>query len=274
MGTGGQDRVVEVTMTFPTLRPRRLAALLSIGLFVAGIPFVTRQAGAVRASIVVLDARLAGGFAPASSSFGAVPLHLVTDTQHFSTIGVASEFGRSMLQPVTVSPIRATTLRRIDKLAKAAGLTGATIDWGIPPTADVPELQVQYRGRRHSIASWGVGEELLNPTQRAARRKVAELLAALPNDGTVFKPSRVVLAVQLADPSAVANGAPAPQLKDWPADAEDISSSGGCMIITTKSGIAALTSANAFTQFRKSAKTWQVFGRPMLPGDKGCGPSA
>jgi hypothetical protein len=177
-----------------------------------------------------------------------------------------------MLAPVLVGPVSSKALRQIDQLAKAAGLDRTKNDWGLPPTADVPALQVTYRGRTATIDSWGVGESALKPAQRAARRKVAALLKELPTAAvTPSAPTQVVLAVRLADPKAQPEGAPAPTVKNWPAGAEDISSSGGCMFITSTAGIAALTSADATTQFRRSGKTWQVFGRPMLPGDRGCG---
>jgi hypothetical protein len=261
------------SITFPRRRFAAFAVAGAVATVATVVPLASPSADAVRATAVVLDVRLTGGFAPAYTDFRAVPVHVVTDRQHFTPMATTAEFPGPMLAPFEVSPVTRSTLRQIDKLAEAAGLRGKVVDWGLPPTADVPELRVTYRGRVQSIASWGVGEELLTPKQREARRKVAALLGSLPTKaGTTFKPVRVVLAVQLADPSAVPNGSPAPEVKDWPTAAEDISSSGGCMMITSPSGIAALTVAKSTTQFRRSAKTWQVYARPLLPGDRGCGP--
>jgi hypothetical protein len=258
-----------------SLRPpkKRLATAAAAVVIVSAVPMITRKANAVQAKpTVVLDVRRNGGFAPAFTDFRAVPEHLVTTTMHYLPGPSSESFPGPMLVPVLTSPVSASTVKKIDALAKTAGLTRTKNDWGQPPTADVPNLDVTYRGRQQSIASWGVGEEALTPAQRSARKKVAALLAALPTKAaTPFKPTSVVLAVRLAEAEVIPSGLPAPEVKDWPAAAEDISSSGGCMIITSKSGIAALQAVDGGTQFRKNAKTWQVFARPMLPGDRGCG---
>lgn len=57
---------------------------------------------------------------------------------------------------------------------------------------------------------------------------------------------------------------------DWPVDAGPITAASGCVVVRAPSVVKLLSSARANALFRSAGKTWEVFARPMLPGDSGC----
>ena len=269
-------------MVFPrTLRLRTTLRSWAIvaappALAVAGAMVVAPPAlNAVASSppTMVLEVRAAGGFAPQFTDFRAVPTVLITsDRRSFTPAPVPAVFPGPMLQPVNVTTLSRAAVSRIDRLARAANLDKRGVDWGVPPTADVPELVVSYRGRVTRIASFGVGEERLTTRQRAARKKVADLLASLPSDApsTAFAPTAVVVAARLSDPALISPDLPKPQTVDWPVDAEPITAPSGCVVVRAPAAVKLLSSARANGLFRSAGKTWELYARPMLPGDPGC----
>ena len=144
---------------------------------------------------VIITMISVGGFIGGENvDFHQVPLHsAVADGRHFTRVVAPSISGdRPMLVPVRVETLAAADLKKLDRLARAAGLAHAKTDFGIPNTADVPDLLVLYRGQATKIRSYGIGEEVLPKAQRARRAKVEALLTFLTarpmkTMGTVFR---------------------------------------------------------------------------------------
>jgi hypothetical protein len=228
------------------------------------------------ATVTILTVGRFGGFVPQGYDQRSNEEHIVrSDGQHYSPGPVPSIYPGPALSPVLVDQLTKPQLAELDRRAKAAGLDRPSTDWGIPNTADVPNLVITYRGRVHSIPSFGVGEGSLSKQQRAARasvKTVLDLLVVSPK-ATLYKPTAVVLTAQGVQPGDNDPSAPAPTVVDWPKGAPVLGNGGSCQLIGGESGkvVAALLSAqNELTQYRSENFTYRVFARISVPGDRGC----
>jgi hypothetical protein len=226
---------------------------------------------------VLLRVSYQGGFSRAGTDTRSIPTAvLTTDGRLFRPGVVAQQFPGPALNPVTVTQLSTGDLARVIVLADAAKLT-KLLNLGHPPTADVPELVVSYRGFTNAVASAGVGESSLSAAQQAERktiRALVEFLTSRPGE-RLYAPESVWIGVIRYDQTNVdPNGQQNPQ--PWPAEAFDLREMGGCKVLAgsqAKAAIATLSKANDQTPFTSSGYTYNVIARPMLPGDPGCGAS-
>jgi hypothetical protein len=247
------------------------------------VPLVATASTRARSSSpdVVLSMRSDGGFAPMFTDFRTPPRHLITPSRvHYRPADMTTD-SNSLVSKVVSDQMSKPDLAKVDALATAAGLN-QKVDWGLPNTADVPNLTITYRGRAQSIPSYGVGEESLTKKQQSARRRVASLLEFLDKrrGGKEVKPAALVAAAleaqdvpqsgkkALRSSGSLAN--PAIRVQDWPSSAPSLSKIGDCSVITDPTTVVTLTTAPDTVRFRSDNKVWQVFARIKLPGDKSC----
>lgn len=229
------------------------------------------------APTVLFRASYQGGYTRAGTDQRSVPtMVLTTDGRLFRPGVTTQQFPGPAIHPVTITKLTATDLTTVTKLAGAAKLT-TKLDLGMPPTADVPELSLNYKGFTNVVASAGVGESSLSPTQQANRKSIrtlTEFLASRPGE-KLYPPESVWIGVVRYDDSNVDLSVKQnPQA--WPPEAFDLREMGGCKVVVgaqAKAAVAALARANDQTPFTSSGYTYTVLARPMLPGDPGCGSS-
>ncbi len=248
-----------------------------LALIVSAQPNATAATKKKPAVSTVLTVGRFGGFVPQGYDIRSLHEHVVrSDGQHFVPGPVPASYPGPALSPVLVDQFTKAQLTTLDRRAKAAGLDRKSPDWGMPNTADVPNLVINYRGRSHTIPSYGVGEESLTKQQRAARASVKALVDGLvvKGPGMQYKPTAVVLIAQGVQPGDNDPSAPAPAVVDWPKGVPVLGNGGSCQVITGEPGKAVATlmaSQNGLTQYRSEGFVYRVFARISVPGDRGCG---
>ncbi len=224
----------------------------------------------------ILSIGSSGGFVPVGFDFRNSARNIVNyDGSHYRPGPITMQYPGPALYPLLQNKFSKADLAKIDKLARAAGLHTKGFDWGVPNTADVPNLTVSYRGTKHSIASFGVGEESLTAKQRSARKAVSALLAFLASTpGKVVKPTAVVMISSKTHAAPTTDSNVPVVTVDWPADSVPLASVTSCRQVTEKQGAVAaafLAKQNELTRYRSGGVVYQVFARVYVPGDWGCG---
>jgi hypothetical protein len=206
-----------------------------------------------------------------------VPAFVLGSDRRLFRPGVTTQqFPGPALSPVTVVNLSPIEVKAAVDLATAAKLS-RKVDFGLPPTADVPEFQITYKGVTNIVASFGVGEEGLPATQRAGRKKLRALVNFLSSrrGEKLYSPESLVVSVVRYDETNV-DPTVKQTPKPWPGEAFDLREMGGCKVLVgaqAKAAAATLAQANALTPFTSSGYTYTVFARPLLLGDAGCGSS-
>lgn len=254
----------------PGRRTRRMVAtLVAVLAVVAPMTATVRALGAGPASATsILVVRSEGGFVPAYFDVRQPPrASLMSDGRLYRPGAMTMEYPGPALVPITVARLGRSERAAVDRLAHAAGLHRRDRDLGRPPTADVPDLVITYRGVTTRIASYGVGEELLPRAQRDARLAVARLLSRVDGfGGAVVPPTAVVAAIREATSGDAGDGiTPGVLTWQWRPLAET-----SCVVIAEPAAVDALSGARETTQYRSEGRLWRVFARPMVPGDAGC----
>ncbi len=252
-----------------------LTAVVAVGSSFGSVACGTSVTKPNPAKAAILTVGSSGGFVPQGYDFRNSARNMVLgDGSHFRPGAITMQYPGSALYPLQQGRFKRTELATIDRLAGAASLADRGFDWGIPNTADVPNLTVNYRGNKHSITSFGVGEESLTPRQRSARKAVASLLAYLDKQpGTTVKPTALVMIASRADESATAHETL--EARDWPTGAVPLASVGSCAVVTGPAGRAAavfLAKQHELTSYRDRGVLYRVIARVHVPGDWGCGP--
>jgi hypothetical protein len=263
---------------FP-IRPFLLAVVSAAVLAAGALSGFGRVAASAQSPKVVrpiLSATFLGGFAPQGYDIGQSAQYLVTSDRILYRPGaVIAIFPGPALYPLTQELLTKKEIANLDKLAKTAGLQSKAVNWGNPPTADVPTLTLTWRGKSHSIPSFGVGEESLTKGQRASRAAVGKLLKSLDRPyGKLVTPTAVVIV-----PFGVREGDSSidgvkPTLVDWPAGVTPLGDfGGGCRVLEGAEGIAAaqfISKQNSITQYRSGGQLYRIAARIFIPGDRGC----
>jgi hypothetical protein len=214
------------------------------------------------------------GIGRASAGLGSVPIAVVTDDGQLYQAGpITQNYPKPSLDSFTVTSLSKADMATVRKLSQAANLTGR-LNLGVPPTADVPDFVITYRGVTNVIASLGVGDDAMPAVQLEGRKKVKALLSFLQSrpGAKTGVPTSVVVMPRSAD------GVPEdPKVKQtprpWPQAAYDLREMAGCKVLTGVEAIEAtkaLSSATELTRWTSSGYTYLVTARPALPGDRGC----
>ncbi len=235
------------------------------------------QAASTKSTAPLLRIYLNG---PGRASLGvrSIPVAVVTDDgQLYQADAVVQVYPRPSLDSFTVTSLSKADTAELNKLAKAANLT-TRLNLGVPPTADVPDFVVTYRGVTNVIASLGVGDEAMPSAQLEGRKKVKALLTFLQSrpGAKTGAPTSVVVMPRSADgiPEDPAFAQPP---RPWPQAASDLREMSGCKVLTGAPAIEAvkaLSTSTELTRWTSSGYTYLVSARPALPGDRGCGPAS
>jgi hypothetical protein len=276
-GTSIVPVVVELFMK-RSFKHLMIAAIAGVSTCVVSTTSVSSAlADSSKASPAPLLRMYLDGLGQASLGVRSVPIAVVTDNGQLYQAGPASSvYPRPSLDSFTLATLSKADMEALNKLARAANLTGR-LKLGVPPTADVPDFVITYRGVTNVIASLGVGDDAMPAKQLDGRKKVKALLAFLQSrpGATTATPTAVVVAPRSADgvPEDPTSAQPA---RPWPAAAFDLREMGGCKVLTgdeAREAVKVLNTSNELTRWTSSGYTYLVSARPALPGDRGCGPA-
>jgi hypothetical protein len=252
------------------------SCVVAVGAALLGPLGVTVNPVQAGATVPILSATYQGGFVPIGADFRAGPSYLlVPDRTLYVPAPITLQYPGPSLRTFSTRKLSQKELARVDKAATAAGLKQRGTDFGVPNTADVPELVIGYRGQTHRILSFGVGEESLSTAQRARRTAVAKLLASL-NGGTpasaIYRPQSLAVLVTGTGTPPTDTGVTI-GVVDWPTEAGPLSVDPKCRVLSGPAAQAArqlLESTNELTRYRSNGETYELAVRVMLPLDRGC----
>jgi hypothetical protein len=238
---------------------------------------VGRASAGTSPGAVVYSATYRGGFTIPGTDFRTVPAQLIdTNRNLYSPGAITMIYPGPALFPIIKTPVSKSRMQAFDRLAREAGLQRSRLDWGTPNTADVPDLVLTYRGKTHTIPSFGVGEESLTKAQQTNRQRVRKLMDSIGSlaspSGSLYTPTSLVIAPRLAVPEDTPPDLTVQRL-DWPDSIGTLDNTPSCAVLSGPNAAAALRvlqQANDLTQFRSNGKFYRVLVRPALPGDLGC----
>lgn len=278
-----------------------LAAACGAGQVTASDGPRPRFAHPTGAEDVVVEVTEEGGFLPAGVALTRLPSLRATGDGRASTLGPQiAIFPPPALPNVVVADV---DLQALLQAADEAGLLDDPPDYGEPPVADAPTTTVTItaEGRTvvHAAPALGVGDEVdgLTPDQREARRRLtaflraAHGLAVAHGEERYEAPAFAVWAAPAAggaaggddDDGAGGGGVdggddgPAPAVVPWPLADVELAGAAGCVVVDGLAATtlrAALADAHQLTRFVQAAVVYEVWARPLLPGDDGCPPGA
>jgi hypothetical protein len=252
-------------------------------------------AASLGADEVALRVTHTGGFVTPQSIPGRVPALSVYGDGRVITEGpVPAIYPGPALPNLQQTRISESDVDALVKRAVAAGV-GATTDLGQPGVADAATtrfLVTTGNGVRQTDAyalEMSGDDAQLNATQKAARKKLSDLLAALQDlpatlgagavreEGGYQAKAVAGIATTYVKPEQPLELEP-PVPVDWPGpalpgDRLNPSVEVGCVTATgdqAQAVLAAAGKANAMTPWLSEGEQWSVLLRPLLPDENGC----
>jgi hypothetical protein len=232
-----------------------------------------------------------GGFVPASAISGRLPLVSLYGDGRLITEGpVPAIYPGPALPNIQRRQIPVEDVRTLVRKALDAGV-GSGADLGRPTVTDMPDTRFTVTTTDgvkdievYALEMTEDGPNAgLTPEQRAARHKLAALLAELQElaagEGSEPYPVTSLAAIATAYPEQTPPSEPSPPpAVAWPGPAlpgEKIGASDvvGCVTATgdqAKAVLAAAAKANAATPWTSGGKAWSLVLRPLLPDESGC----
>jgi hypothetical protein len=249
-------------------------------------------AGAPGADELVLRAERTGGFVPAESVVGALPMVSIYGDGRVITEGpVPAIYPGPALPNVQVTMITPELVQELVQRGLDAGVRNGA-DFGRPNVADAPATRVTVvaPAGKQIVSAEALNEAqpedpMLTAGQRAARTKLAKYVETLSGLSAATGTPRPVAydAVEVAalarpwtDPGDNLPGANA--AKTWPGPALpgvalNAYSGFGCTVLTgtqKEQALAAAKTATRVTPWTHGGKQWSITFRPLLPEEQGC----
>lgn len=258
---------------------------------------------------VVLRVEIGGGLLPATAFLTEMPsFSLYGDGRVVVQGPVPAIFPGPALPNLRLTRLNEEGVQAILRAARDAGLLDDDARYVNMRVADAPTttLTVNAGGRTTVVEAYalGIAEEGAPAAEREARRELARFVEALndlpawlPADAILeadvpFPVERLQVIVQPVDPNRPAPAAPDPDLVPdpvmWPlttplADLGDpltrpgVLSDARCAVVEGTDAerlVAALEEANALTPWESEGTVYDLYPRPLLPDERGCGTDA
>ena len=232
-----------------------------------------------------------GGFLPVGAAFAEVPqLAVYGDGRAITRGPQILVFPGPALPNLLVHRLAPEHLETLERLAADAGLLPEPLEYGNPPVADAATTVVTlgFGGSTvvHRAPALAIGEDPraeapgLDEDALAAREALtgfidaASSLVSEADEGAPYRAEAfAVLARPVPGDEPPADPGLEPDVLAWPVADVDLESAQECVVVegTTAGAVAtAFEDATQLTRFRQDEQVYEVFVRPLLPGEQEC----